>query len=105
MSGVFLGGIKSMAVASFVLDTNITVTNTTQEVDVTVNGVLVGDWVFVNKPSHSTGIGILNVRVKSANTVSITYGNLTGSGVDPASETYSLLIIRPDQVLVSNAIF
>ncbi len=94
-----------MAVASFVLDTNITVTNTTQEVDVTVNGVLVGDWVFVNKPSHSTGIGILNVRVKSANTVSITYGNLTGSGVDPASETYSLLIIRPDQVLVSNAIF
>jgi hypothetical protein len=101
MSGVFLGNVEKIGVVSVTIDANVTVTNTTQETDVTVYGVRVGDVVFVSKPSHSTGIGILNVRVKAADTVSITYGNLTGSGVDPASETYLLCIIRPDRTITS----
>ena len=84
-------------VVSFTLDTNITATNTTQEVDVTITGLTTGMFVAVSKPSHSTGIGIVNARVKAANTLSITYVNATGSGVDPASETYLLFWFRPEK--------
>lgn len=97
MSGVFLGNIVSVTAVSVAYDANVTATNTTQDVDVTIPGVLPGDFVMANKPSYSAGIGIVNVRAKSADTVSVTYGNFTGSGVNPASETYLFCVVRPDR--------
>lgn len=85
-----------MGVVSFVLDTDVTVTNTTQEIDVTITGLTVGMFVAVNKPSQSAGIGIVNARVKAADTLSIQYVNATGSGVNPDSETYLLFWFRPE---------
>lgn len=81
---------------TFTLDANVTATNTTQETDVTIPGLMVGDFVALNKPSHSTGVGIVNARVKAADTLSIQYMNATGSGVNPASEVYTLLVVRPE---------
>jgi len=86
-------------VTSFTLDANITETNTTQEVDVTIPGLSPGMFVAVNKPSHSAGIGIVNARVKAENTLAITYVNATGSGVDPAGETYHLFWFRPENIV------
>ena len=83
-------------VLSFTLDANVTATNTTQETDVTVTGLTTDMMVFVNKPSHNAGVGIVNVRVKAADTLSIQYMNATGTGVDPASETYKLFWIKPE---------
>ena len=77
-------------VLSFTLDANVTATNTTQETDVTVTGLTTDMMVFVNKPSHNAGVGIVNVRVKAADTLSIQYMNATGTGVNPASESYKL---------------
>ena len=99
MSGVFLGNIVTVTAVSVSYDANVTATSTTQESTVTVPGVRVGDFIMVNKPSHSTGIGIVNARASSANTVAITYGNFTGSGVNPAAETYLFCVIRPDSVV------
>lgn len=71
--------------------------NTTAEQDVTVFGAKVGDVVIaVNKPSLSAGLGIVNARVKAADTISIQFGNFTGSPIDPAAETYSFVIARPE---------
>ncbi len=84
-------------VTSFTLDANVTATNTTQETDVTIPGLVPGMFVAVNKPSHSTGVGIVNARVKAANTLSIQYVNATGTGVNPASETYLLFWFRPEK--------
>ena len=99
MAGVFLGNIVKIVSVSISYDANVTATNTTQESDVTVPGVLPGDFIMVNKPSHSTGIGIVNARAKSADTVAVTYGNFTGSGVNPAAETYLFCVIRPDSIV------
>lgn len=88
-----------IGVITFTLDTNITATNTTQEVDITIPGLKLGDFVMVNKPSHSTGIGITNARVKAADTLSVQFVNATGSGVDPASEVYTLLVVRGEKVV------
>lgn len=86
-------------ICDFTLDANVTATNTTQETDVTIPGLTVGMFVAVNKPSHSTGVGIVNVRVKAADTLSIQYVNATGSGVNPASETYRLFWFKPEQIV------
>ncbi len=98
MPGVFLGNVVLVAAVDVSYDANVTATNTTQESTVTVPGVLPGDFVMVNKPSHSAGIGIVNARVSAADTVAITFGNFTGAGVNPAAETYLFCVIRPDTV-------
>jgi len=91
------GNIQAMFVASVTYDpANISGTATTTEQDITVTGVKVGDLAFVNKPSHNTGVTIGGVRVKSANTVSIQWVNPTAGAVNPGSEAYLILIVRPD---------
>lgn len=92
-----LGNIVKLYAVSLAVDVTSKSANTTAEQDITVTGVKSGDIVVaVNKPSHNTGLGIVNVRVKSDNTVSITYGNFTAGAIDPASETYTLIIARPE---------
>lgn len=92
-----LGNLVKLFAVSLAIDVTSKSANTTGEQDVTVTGVAVGDIVVsVNKPSHSAGLGIVNARVKSANTVAIAYSNNTGSPIDPASETYTIIIARPE---------
>lgn len=71
--------------------------NTTAEQDFTITGLKTGDVVFVNKPSASAGLGVVNARVKAANTLSITFVNATASPIDPAAETYSVFWFRPER--------
>jgi len=98
MAGVLLGNVVFVTAVTVNYDANVTVTNTTQESNVTVPGVRLGDFVMVCKPSHSTGIGIVNARVSAADTVALTYGNFTASAVNPPAENYLFCVIRPDSV-------
>lgn len=69
--------------------------NTTAEQTFTVNGVAVGDVVFVNKPTAQAGLGIVGVRASGANQVGITFSNNTGAGITPtASQSYLFGVIR-----------
>ena len=68
--------------------------NTTAEQTFTVTGLTTRDFVWVNKPSHSTGLGVANARVSAANTLALTLMNTTGSAIDPSSETYFILAVR-----------
>lgn len=70
--------------------------NTTAEHTFTVNGITTADMIIsVNKPTHQTGLGIVNWRVSATNTVAITYMNNTGSGITPtASEVYAVAFTR-----------
>lgn len=68
--------------------------NTTSEQTFTVTGAAVGQFVYVNKPTAQTGLGIVGARVSAANTVAINFGNFTGGGITPtASETYTFILI------------
>ena len=71
--------------------------NTTSEQTFTVVGLKTTDVVVVNKPSHQTGLGIVGARVSAANTLAITFMNTTGAGIDPSSETYTILAIREEK--------
>lgn len=70
---------------------------TSAEQDFTVIGLKPGDFVAVNKPSASAGLGVVNARVKQADTLSITFMNVTDSAIDPAAETYLVYWFRPEK--------
>jgi hypothetical protein len=68
--------------------------NTTSAQTFSVPGLSVHDIVIVNKPSHTAGLGIVNARVSAADTLELTFMNTTGAGIDPGSETYTIVSIR-----------
>lgn len=94
--GIIGGNIKSMGVLSLVIDPASVATITTAEQTFTLRGLNVGDLVYVNKPSNTVGVGICNARVSAADTLAITFVNPTAGAVDAASETWLILVIRPD---------
>jgi len=69
--------------------------NTTAEQTFTVTGLTTADKVFVNKPTAQAGLGIVGQRVSAANTLAITFANVTGSPITPtAAQTYAVVAIR-----------
>lgn len=73
--------------------------NTSAEQDFTVNGLTTADRVMVNGPRPTAGTTIGNVRVKSANTLSITFGNKTAGALTPAAGVYNIIVVRSNQIL------
>lgn len=102
-AGIISGNIKAISVHQLSIDLANNATVTTAVTSVTVPGVQLGDFVHVNKPSHTTGIGIANVRVSAADTIEITTVNPTAGGVNPAAETFTILVIKPETVIGSVA--
>lgn len=86
--------ITQIRVYSQSLDVASVAANTTAEQTFTVTGLATGDKVFVNKPSASAGLGIVNARVSATNTLALTFVNATGTPIDPAAETYTIVAIR-----------
>ena len=77
--------------------------NTTAEQTFTVTGLVAGSMVWVNKVSSFTsGLAILGVRVSAANTLSINFGNLTGTAIVPPAEPYLIGNFQVPQPGVGN---
>ena len=101
MTGILDGNLKAAWLLTLTIDVASVAANTTAEQDFTVNGLKTADLVFVNKPSLNAGLGVCNARVKSANTLSLTFNNNTAAAIDPGSEAYTLLIVRPESSLAT----
>lgn len=97
-NGITMGNVKGLYLLTLSLAPVSVGANTTAEQDLTVPGLLVGDFVSVVKPSAQAGLGIVNSRVKSTNTLSITYVNATVSPIVPATEAYLIEVVRPSSV-------
>lgn len=92
--GILNGNLWGAYVVKATVDVSSCSANTTTEEDFTVLGVKTGDLIIANKPTHSVGLGIVGIRVKSDDTVSITFGNFTGSPINPSSQTYTFVVFR-----------
>lgn len=100
-----LGNLPKQAVISVTLSPAAVSANTSAEQTFTVNGLLAGDHVVVNKPSAQAGLGIVGFRVSADNTLAITFGNFTASPITPtASEVYRVLLSRPDRTITDGNI-
>jgi hypothetical protein len=72
----------------------------------TIAGLQVNDFVNVTfNGAQTTGVGIANVWVSAANTLSIQFTNGTGSSATPAAGTYILGVDRLEgQILPTTAV-
>lgn len=68
--------------------------NSTVETTYTLQGVLPNDFVEINKPSHTSGIVVSNVRVPAANQIAVQFGNVTASPITPTAEAYLVSLTR-----------
>jgi|ERR1700735_1797278 len=97
MSGTNLprGNTKGLNLYGLTLTPTSVAPNTSAEQTFTFTGLsLVTDYVWVNKPTSQAGLIIGGSRVTAANTLGITFGNLTSATITPtAAEVYSLIHI------------
>lgn len=71
--------------------------STAAEQSFTIQGLQVGDVCDINCQSAQTaGIGIGNVRVPSANTLTVEFTNSTAGALTPTSGVYNINIQRPE---------
>lgn len=87
--------IKRVDAYSVTINPASVAANTSAEQTFTVTGLTTDMVVAVNKPTTTAGLVIGGARVSAADTLAITFGNLTGSPIDPASETYTVIAVRP----------
>ena len=93
-SDIALGNVSYMFLLQGALTPAQVNTITAPEQTFTVNGLLVGDFVQVMKPSAQAGLGIAGARVTAPDTLGITYVNPTAGNITPTAETYIILVIR-----------
>lgn len=95
-TSVTRGNITKMMAISVTWDPAAVATITTAEQNVTVQGLQVGDLVIWQKPTNTAGAMPVNARVSAANTLSVSFVNPTAGSVNPASEAWTFVILRPE---------
>lgn len=99
-----LGNIVKQSLLSLSLTPAAVDASTWIEQTFTVNGLQVGDHVSIDKPSVLTGLSIVGQRVSAANTLAITFLNVTASPITPGTGTYLVLLTRPDRTITDGNI-
>lgn len=61
---------------------------TTTEISFSVSNITVSTCVWVNKPSYTSGLGVVGCRAVSTNVIGITYVNNTSVSITPPAEAY-----------------
>ncbi len=87
---------RDMKVYVFTYDPTTILTIDSQEDTVTVAGLDASRDVVINliKPTVTTGASICNVRISADDTLAVEWTNPTAGSVNPASETYTLVVAR-----------
>lgn len=98
------GNIRAMFAIQVTFNPASVATATTAEQSLTVQGLAVGDLVYWQKPTNTAGVGVVNMRVSAANTLQVIFVNPTAGGVDAGSETWTLLVMRPETVSLPSSV-
>lgn len=103
--GAILGNVENISLVTATFDFASVAANTSVQQNVTVLGVKVGDFVSITNFSHTAGLqyGPCAV-VTTADTVAVTIQNSTAGALDPASQTLTFLVCRPEFIPVRNIV-
>lgn len=96
--GIIAGNTASINIIQVTLDVPEIAANTSEENDLTLAGLKVGDLVIPVVHTFEAGIVFVPTVVATADTLPIRAINSTGSGVDAASGTFTLGILRAEGV-------
>lgn len=97
-TGIIAGNLTVANVIQTTLDVPSVAANTSEENDLTVSGLNVGDAVLVIPHTFSAGLAYEPTYVNTADTLPVRSINSTGSAIDPDSGTFTLVILRPEGV-------
>jgi hypothetical protein len=86
-----IGSLSQTLTTTATLDFPSISGNSNQALTVTVTGAAVNDEVTMGLPALASGL-IANAWVSAANTVTVRLSNVTGSPIDPASQTYRIVV-------------
>ncbi len=64
----------------------------------------VGDFVSVNPPSVTAGVGLVGARVSAAGTLAITFVNATAGSLTAPSGVYVISVLRPERQVAAASI-
>lgn len=103
--GAIRGNVDNISLVTATFDVASVAANTSVQQSVTVLGVKVGDFVTVANTTHTAGLqyGPCAV-VTAADTVAVTIQNSTAGALDPASQTLTFLVCRPEFQPVRNIV-
>ena len=91
------GNIQMRAIVQLSLTPPNVGANTSAESTYTLSGVIVGDYIEINKPTHTTGLSIGNVRVSAKDTIAVQFVNSTGLAINNTpAENYLIVVSRFD---------
>lgn len=94
-SDISRGNVANVLLLQSALTPAGVLTITSTEQTFTVNGLIVGDFIQVQKPTAQAGLGIVGSRVTAANTLGITFMNTTAGTITPtAGEVYLIKVTR-----------
>lgn len=94
-SDISLGNMQLDMLLGVTLSPASVAANTSAEQTFTVNGLVAGDVLVVQKPTAQAGLGIVGWRVSAQSTLAITFGNFTASPIVPtAAEVYLVNVNR-----------
>lgn len=95
MANLSFAGQGAVITGSVAVDPASIAATTCTETSVTVSGAAAGDIIVMNPPaSLEAGLCFSGAGVSAANTVQVRLCNVTGSGVDGASRTWTYTLIR-----------
>jgi len=85
-------GVKTASAMTFAqtvtLDVSSVPANSVQEESFTVNGLRADHCIVVNKPTADAGLIVVGARVSATNTLALTFQNVTGTAINPASQNF-----------------
>lgn len=86
--------LTSVLGATATLNFGSIATTASADLTITVTGAAVGNTVALALPAAPAAGIVFNAFVSAANTVTVRATNVTGSSVDPASASYSVVVFQ-----------
>lgn len=97
MMNVTIGGVYNLNLTPAAVAANSTGTLTAGSTGL---GLQINDFIRVSlQGTQTTGIFIADAWVSAPDTLSVTYGNVTGTSQTPVNGIYDILVMRPDATL------
>ncbi len=98
-------GLASVVIYGANFSTLSVAATTTAEQTTTITGLTgVSSVVFVNKPTHQSGLGIAGYRVSAADTLGITFANVSSGAIVPTStDNWQIMEVKSGSGLTTTA--
>ena len=97
------GNIKGTWIIGVTLSPTSVANATSAEQTFTCNGLLLGDFINIVKPTAQAGLGVVGSRCSANNVLAITFSNSTAATITPtASEVYLVGVDRVENLTSAN---